>query len=661
MKTPIAILAAALVATPALAAQTLSLASLSSSGQQGNNSTTSAIVSRDGRFVAFSSFASNLVPGDTNNREDVFVRDLVAGTTTRVSVSSAGAQGDQASKVGAISGDGRFVAFSSDATNLVLPDANGWVTDVYVHDRQTGVTSRVNVSSSGIQANAGFAGRVDLSADGRFVVFESNATNLAGIDANGSTSDIYLHDRATGTTTRESVDSFGVQGAWMSLEPALSADGRWLVFASESGSLVQPSPTAWRQIYRRDLLLGITELASVSIVPLSQGYPGASQNCHTPVVSDDGNLVAFVTPAWDLVPNDVNGGTADVFVRNMVLNLTTLVSATPSGDPGNAGSLLSIALSGNGRYLLFQSQASNLVPGAAGGAAQWFLRDLLAFQTVLVSKTPAGFPGNAASTLTQRCGLSTDGRVAAFVSDAANLVVGDTNANSDAFVRHGEPLVSSVVPPCGPLAGGTSITIDGAGFDLLGAGASTAVSIGGVAATGVSVVSDSTIRCIAPAGAAGAHDVAVTSSFGAGSLAGGFVHTADLLAYGTGTPGCDGTQEIAAVALPVIGAPDFGLLTERAPAGSLGLLLVTDVQDAAGSDPFGIGIALHVDLFLAVEVVALDTTSDAAGHGSCMFAVPSNAALVGTVWYAQTIWAWTSCALPPYGLSSSRGLRFVVS
>ena len=160
-------------------------------------------ISGDGRFVAFVSAATNLVTGDNNNAADIFVRDRQAGTTTRVSVTSTGGQANGASSDPAISADGRYVAFVSRATNLVAGDTNG-VRDVFVHDRQTGATTRISVNSSENQGNAESLAP-SLSADGRYVAFASSASNLVTGDTN-STSDVFVRDRQAGTTTRVSVE-----------------------------------------------------------------------------------------------------------------------------------------------------------------------------------------------------------------------------------------------------------------------------------------------------------------------------------------------------------------------------------------------------------------------------------------------------------------------
>src|SRR5207249_2543647 len=223
--------------------------SVASDGTQGNAASAGAALSADGRFVAFHSTATNLVAGDTNGKTDVFVHDRQTGITERVSVASDGTQGNNASSYPALSADGRLVAFQSDATNLVAGDTNG-ATDVFVHDRQTGTTERVSVSSGGTEGN-GFSAAPALSADGRFVAFHNTATNLVAGDTNGKT-DVFVHDRQTGTTERVSVASDGTQGNGPSSGAALSADGGLVAFHGTATNLVAGDTSGTYDVFVHD-------------------------------------------------------------------------------------------------------------------------------------------------------------------------------------------------------------------------------------------------------------------------------------------------------------------------------------------------------------------------------------------------------------------------
>src|SRR5216117_509323 len=248
-------------------AQTTERVSVASGGTtEGNDTSLGSALSADGRFVAFDSAATDLVAGDTNGVSDVFVHDRQTGTTERVSVASDGAQGNGRSGLvtfafpPALSADGRFVAFVSFATNLVAGDTNG-ATDVFVHDRQTGTTERVSVASDGTESNAASLGSA-LSADGRFVAFQSDATNLVAGDTNGAT-DVFVHDRQTGMTERVSVASGGTEGNGFSAGLALSADGRFVAFHSTATNLVAGDTNGATDVFVHDRQTGTTERVSV--------------------------------------------------------------------------------------------------------------------------------------------------------------------------------------------------------------------------------------------------------------------------------------------------------------------------------------------------------------------------------------------------------------
>src|SRR5882672_8840128 len=252
------------------------LVSVQSSGALSNNHSYQAMISADGNTVAFYSFANNLVPGDTNGFADVFVHDLQTGSTTRVSVDSSGVQGNGACQEVAISADGHYVVFNSDATNLVANDTNG-VRDVFLRDRQAGTTERVSIGSAGIEGDQLSLGGVAVSDNGRYVAFASNATNLVPGDTNG-TADVFIRDRMLSTTLRASVDSAGAQGGGWSYYPSLSSSGR--VCAFQSAATFDPADTNGSDdVYVRDLTTGITSLASVSstgaISDNYSGYPAA--------------------------------------------------------------------------------------------------------------------------------------------------------------------------------------------------------------------------------------------------------------------------------------------------------------------------------------------------------------------------------------------------
>lgn len=412
----------ALLAATGLPADTTERVSVSSAGIQGNEDSQGGESSADGRFAVFQSDATNLVPGDTGGQLDVFVHDRQTGDTTRVSVDSAGNQGNGDSFHPVISADGRYVGFASGATNLVAGDTNGW-TDIFVHDRQAQQTLRVSVSSAGVQAN-GSSDAASISADGRYVAFWSHASNLVSGDTNGC-EDVFVHDRQTGQTTRVSVDSAGNQGNAWSTGSSISADGRYVSFTSEASNLVSGDTNAVADVFVRDRVAGETTRLSVDSAEI-QGNDASLGGS----ISLDGRIVAFFSGATNLVPGDTNGY-ADVFVRDRLYGTTTRVSLDSSGTQANSYTL-SGSVSGDGRHVSFQSGATNLVPGDTNGKNDVFVHDRQTGQTTRASVDSSGVQGNDTS---YNGGVSADGRCVVFYSRATNLVAGDTNGVTDVFVR----------------------------------------------------------------------------------------------------------------------------------------------------------------------------------------------------------------------------------
>jgi Tol biopolymer transport system component len=331
--------------------------SVASDGTQGNLHSTFPSISADGRYVAFRSYANNLVPGDTNGDRDIFVYDRQTGETTRVSVASDGSQANSRSSHPSISADGRYVAFESGASNLVSGDTNNaW--DIFVHDRQTGETTRVSVASDGSQTNYVASGSASISADGRYVAFESGDSNLVPGDTNNA-EDIFVHDRQTGETTRVSVASDGSQAHYGASSPSISADGRSVAFHSLSNNLV-PGDTNAYDVFVHDRQTGETTRVSVA----SDGSQ-SNQQSRNPSISADGGSVAFHAYASNLVPGDTNSD-RDVFVHDRQTGETTRVSVASDGAQGNSFSR-SPSISADGGSVAFESEASNLVPGDTNG------------------------------------------------------------------------------------------------------------------------------------------------------------------------------------------------------------------------------------------------------------------------------------------------------
>lgn len=282
--------------------------SVATGAAQANAASSVSSVSDDGRHVAFASSASNLVAGDTNKKEDIFVHDRQTGATARVSVTSAGAQATGVSADPAISDDGRYVAFASDAKDLVANDGNRKA-DIFVHDRQTGATTRVSLLSSGQEANAG-SEQPAVSGDGRYVAFVSFGTNLVPNDTN-QRGDVFVHDRQTGETSRISVTADGGNADDRAFNPSISDDGRFVGFASRATNLAAGGSGGHDHAYVRDRQEAVTLRVSIA----DDGSSGNSHSGQGSVeVSGNGRHVVFDSVAGNLVPDDTNG-VSDVFVR----------------------------------------------------------------------------------------------------------------------------------------------------------------------------------------------------------------------------------------------------------------------------------------------------------------------------------------------------------
>lgn len=402
--------------------------SVDSNGIQGNSYSWYPSISEDGRFVAFQSPASNLVPGDTNGVQDVFVHDRQTGQTERISVDSSGIQGNDESWYPSISGDGRFVAFQSLANNLVTGDTNA-VSDVFIHDIWTGQTRRVSEDSNGGEGNS-WSAFSSISRDGRFVAFLSFASNLVPGDTN-STSDAFVHDCQTGQTVRVSVDSNGIQGNDDSLPSSISGDGRFVAFLSQATNLVPGDTNGVDDVFVHDRHMAHTERVSMD----STGVQG-NQYSGDSSISDDGRLVAFESLATNLVPGDSNGF-VDIFVHDRQTGRTVRVSVDSAGVQGNRTSY-EPSISGDGRFVAFGSLATNLVSRDTNDFGDIFVHDRPAAQTTRVSVDSSGCQGTYDSVSPS---MSGDGRSVAFHSAASNLVPGDTNGTVDVFVHEREELV----------------------------------------------------------------------------------------------------------------------------------------------------------------------------------------------------------------------------
>ncbi len=347
--------------------------------------------------IAFVSAADNLVVGDTNRVADIFVRDP-SGNITRVSVASDGSQANGASRQPSISADGRFVAFTSSATNLVVGDTNA-KDDVFVHDTRSGVTTRVSVSDTGHDGN-GASSSPAISPDGRYVAFYSTASNLVPGDTN-NTGDVFLRDLVAGHTIRVSVSSKGAQQNASVRAPftelsSVSLAGRKVAFDSDATNLVPGDTNRHTDVFVRDVVAATT-------IRVSLGTTGVQANNDSfySAISFDGREVAFQSLA-DNVTSDTSPGT-NVYVRDLSLDTTSAYDVSSSGsrrDPETVAQLLRPpAIAGNGQVAAFSSTAANLVAGVDNGTENVFTRSLAAPRGILVHAPSSTFPGRATATL----------------------------------------------------------------------------------------------------------------------------------------------------------------------------------------------------------------------------------------------------------------------
>jgi Tol biopolymer transport system component len=338
-------------------AGTTTQVSVTSTGAQHNGVDTllRPEISANGRYIAFDSGATNLVPSDGNARVDVFVRDRVGGTTERVSVSSAEDEGDNTSVSASISDDGRYVAFSSTATDLVADDDNA-MSDIFVRDRESGTTVRASLTDGDAESN-GFSRNVDISADGRYVAFDSTSSDLVADDENEDR-DVFVRDMVAGTTVLVSQSSAGVHGELESEEPAISPDGRYVVFESDSTTLVAGDSNGMRDVFRHDLVTGTTTLVSVATGGAAFDGAGGAD------VSLDGTVVTF----------DGDPGVAPhgIFAHTVATGATELVSLTSTGAPASTAG--AAVVSYDGLTVAFESGTEPMVPGDANLKWDVFLR-----------------------------------------------------------------------------------------------------------------------------------------------------------------------------------------------------------------------------------------------------------------------------------------------
>jgi Tol biopolymer transport system component len=416
--------------------------SVSSSGVTADSSASSAVLSADGRYAVFASAATNLRDGVATTGTHVYRHDRTTGRTDLVSVTPAGAPGNDVSRDPSLSADGRFVVFGSFATDLVAGDTN-LRQDVFVRDMVTGTTRLVSGATEGVvglpaaSSLSGLSGAREISDDGRFVVFNSFATNLVAGATNG-TQHVYVKDMTTGAVVRASVNDAGEPGNRASQQPAISGDGRVVAFQSFATNFTSSPLFSTPQIFVRVLPDGPTTLET-------PGAAAAARRSAAPTLSFDGRYLAFESDAA-LDTADLDNGTTDVFLRDRETGSTVLASLSPNTVAGAFSARPSI--SGDGRWVAFDSLDELLVTSDLNGYNDVYLYDRDQRAVVLVSLNDAGEQANWHSG--QPLGgasVSSNGQVVLFGSVATNLVAAPSNGQSQLYVRK---MVDDTPPPPPP-------------------------------------------------------------------------------------------------------------------------------------------------------------------------------------------------------------------
>ncbi len=426
MKPSCGFIAVALVVTLRCAdasAGTLSLVSADAVGLDGGSGRRSGPIAltSDGRFVVFQSRATNLVPIPTNGASrNLFIRDLQGGTTALVSINAAGTAGSNGDCSSAsITRDGRFVLFQSRATDLVSVPTNSTFLKIFVRDLQQGTTTLMSINASGTAGINSDAGGARMSRDGRHVVFQSRATDAVRIPTKPGAWKLFVRDIQAATTTLVCVNKSGGAGANDDCASGrMTRDGRYVLFQSKATDLVT-TPTApglW-SVFVRDLEQATTTLVSVNIA----GTAGVNSDAIRAGITPDGRAVLFQSKATDAVPLAAGTDSWNLFVRDLTRSTTTLVNMNASGTGAANSDAGGGKISHDGRYVLFQSRATDLVSVPTDGAvSQVYLRDLQQGSTTLISAKANGSAGGNGDS--EAASLTGTGRFVIFQSKATDLV-----------------------------------------------------------------------------------------------------------------------------------------------------------------------------------------------------------------------------------------------
>ena len=386
-------------------------------------------ISEDGRYIAFASDADDLVPGDFNSAYDIFRLDNQTGEIVLASVSLNGLESGNADSFDpVISADGNRIAFESLASNLTDADDNGGFFDVFVRDFTSNSTTLVSIPTSGTGFANGASFNPVLSANGNVVVFGSRASNLVMGDVNG-VEDVFAFDYDTGLTDLVSVSLNGTSPSnGRSSDYGVSGDGQRIVFESTGDNLVINDSNGQSDVFLRDLESNNTTLVSTT----ADGLASANGESADPVISLDGNLVAFESSATDLAPGDADV-LSDIYLMDLAAGTVSLVSRSPiSGLSGNGVSYDPL-LTEDGGTVLFESTASDLVTGDANSFYDVFAHEIDSGNTELISIARTGLTSGNGNSFDPS--VSSDGRYVVFESSSSNLTTSDSNSNFDVFLR----------------------------------------------------------------------------------------------------------------------------------------------------------------------------------------------------------------------------------
>ncbi|HVR84468.1 MAG TPA: calcium-binding protein [Planctomycetota bacterium] len=413
--------------------------SVGTGGIQSDQPSHSPACSADGRFIVFASHATTFV-SPTNGKDQIYRYDTMTHTTECVSVTPAGVPAGDDSEHPSISDDGQFVAFESIAADLI-PGLTGNSVNIFVRDMNAGITSCVSITTGGTHEDIFDANNATISGDGRYIAFESFAQDLVAGGTAAGVSNIFLRDSVLNTTSLVSWTGSGAQiTSGSCMFGTISGDGHWVLFVSTSSQIVSGT-TAAANVFLRDLVQGKTTCVSLNYLGQpANAASGIDKALVNPplnkgiAISTDGRWVAFSSFASDLLGAPQAASLpSGIYVVDRLQGTTELVSANSLGAPA-VSDVFRPSISGDGRYVSFESIADNLVVGKSNNATDVFIHDRLA-ETTLRASVSTGLGQATPFQASQEGVLSRDGRFIAFSSFADNLVEGDTNAVEDVFLR----------------------------------------------------------------------------------------------------------------------------------------------------------------------------------------------------------------------------------